>query len=186
MEIEYDGFRPRRHAADVEPLRSLRAISAGLFIVTGIETAAGARRGDPQPTRGLRAVPTVIAPIAVAAHVVHALRPTPRSGRLALLTDGLAMAAGAAGLAASVLASVDDDRERRGMGLLPRRRSSRLPSLTPLAFALTGALGYVVASRERERAADVDRLAAAERRARIVERLVPRRRGKRDRFVIRM
>lgn len=183
MDIEFDGFRPRRRETPTSD-RALRAVSAGLFAVTGIEAAVGVRRGDPQPMHGLRVAPSVIAPVAVAAHVVHALRPTRRSAGLARIADGLAFAAGTVGLAASALAAFDDD-ERRVLGLLARRRTRRVPSLAPLAFALTGLLGAVVAGSERKRMEERARLAAAERRARIVERLVPRRRGPRDRFTIR-
>lgn len=179
MEIEYEGFRRRRPPQPVA-FRVLRGLTAGLIAITGIETAAGTRRGAPVPSHGLRVVPTFIAPLAVSAHVVHGMRPTRRSASMARLTDGLTLAAGAAGALASVLAALEDAPPTR---LRPRARS--LPSLAPLAFALAGAVGLAVGAYERRREEDVEQWEAVARRARIVERLVPRRRGPRDRFIIR-
>ncbi len=186
MELEYLGRRRRRSPPEQVSIPALRAVSAALFAITGLETAAGSRRGDALPPHGLRVVPSILAPVAVSAHVVHALRPDHGSAGLARIADGLAIAAGAVGTVASVLSAFDDQEQQLLLGRLPRRRSGRLPSLAPVTFALAGVLGLIVARQERRHAEDLERIASAERRARIVERIVPRRRGHRDRFTIRM
>jgi hypothetical protein len=59
--------------------------------------------------------------------------------------------------------------------------SARIPSLAPLAFAAVGVLGMLLDREEEEIDEARDSL---ERRARVVERLVPKRKAKLDRIVV--
>jgi len=188
MGLRHDlGHTVSRHeeaGSDDTALRVLRGVTAAIHAATGIEAAAGARRGDLLPPGGLRAVPALVAPVSVSAHLVHALRPTERSRALARAADVLAIAAGAMGIASSMLAALEDEDHRVMLGRLPRRAKDRLPSFAPLAFALGGVLGLLLDAEERHRAQQQARLERAERRARVIERLVPRRKGRMDRVVL--
>jgi hypothetical protein len=183
-DLEHTVSRHQDSESDDTALRLLRGVSAAIHAVTGLEAAAGARRGDLLPPGGMRAVPALVAPLSMSAHLVHALRPTQRSRALARAADVLAIAAGTVGIASSMLAALEDEDQRVMLGRLPRRAKDRLPSLAPLAFALGGVLGLLLDGEERRQAQQLARLERAERRARVVERLVPKRRGRMDRIVL--
>jgi hypothetical protein len=78
-----------------------------------------------------------------------------------------------AGIASSLYSAVQDDEAEDA--------SAHIPSLAPLAFAAVGVLGMLLDREEEE--IDEHR-EALERRARVVERLVPQRKAKLDRIVV--
>lgn len=110
--------------------------------------------------------PAVLGPLAAIAHVTVALRPSERNRTATRLLDVAVMGAGLAALAGALGSA--------------RRRGS-LPSLTSVALASAGALGLLLDRREREHQAEISRL---EKRAALVDKLVPRRRPKLDRIVL--
>jgi hypothetical protein len=159
---------------------SLRLLAAELLLVTGIgatlDVLARAREAQKDRIPGrhsrgdlpLAAVwgPALLAPVAAAAHLRLAQGPSAEAERASRLLDSAVIGLGVAELASSVT------------GLQSRKRP---PSLVPLALASAGLLGLVITQREREEEREHRRL---ERRAQIVERLVPRRRPKLDRIVV--
>jgi hypothetical protein len=169
-EDEYDDFA----------FTGLHMLVAGLFLASGAETALGERRGEFRDPDALRWAPLAAAPLAAAAHVVRAMAPGRATRVTSQIMNGVAVAVGAAGLAGSIVSAITSE-----PGGLFRRRSrtvrERIPSFAPLAFGVTGVLGALLERREQEEAALLDRL---EHRARIVERLTPRRRAKLDRIVV--
>jgi hypothetical protein len=183
-DLERTVRRYQHSEADDLALPLLRGVTAAIHAVTGMEAASGTRRGHLLPPGSLRIVPTVIAPISVAAHLVHAVRPTQRSRALARAADTLAITAGTVGIVASVLAALEDEDRRVIFGRMPRRPRQRLPSFAPLAYALGGLLGLLLDREERSRAQQLARLENAEKRARVIERIVPKRKGRMDRIVL--
>jgi hypothetical protein len=159
---------------------ALHWLTAGVFLAAGIEAAVGRRRGNAPDD--VRWGPLVVAPLAGAAHAIRALVPGPASRAAAQVFDGVAVGVGAVGLASSTWAVLDDDTpDLQHFG--PRRRplSKRIPSLAPLAFGAAGLLGMLLYREERAMDDEHD---ALERRARVVERLVPRRRARIERIVV--
>lgn len=170
----------RPHANKEEGFRTLRMVAAELLLVTGIGATVDVltRSTEPQPARipggssteraPLAAVwgPTLIAPLAAAAHVRMASEPSPNAARASRFLDAAVVALGLAELVASFTR-------------FPSRR--RTPSLAPLALASAGMLGLVVSREERVAARERRQL---ERRAAVLERLVPRRRPKLERVVL--
>jgi hypothetical protein len=165
------------HETGVE---ALRVVAAEMLLVTGISATLDvlARTRDSQRDRipgqsgsgdiPLAAVwgPALIAPIAAAAHLKQSTGASEQASRASQFLDSAIVLMGVAELATSLT------------GLQRRKRT---PSLVPLALASAGLLGLIVAHRERTMADEHSRL---EKRARIVERLVPQRRTKVDRIVL--
>jgi hypothetical protein len=165
-----------------EPLRldSLRLLAAEMLLVTGIgatmDVLTRAREAQKDRIPGIRmrsdlplaAIwgPALVAPVAAAAHLRLARGPAPDTERASRVLDAAVIGLGVAELATSAL------------GLQSRRRT---PSLIPLALASAGLLGLVVTHRENVAEREQQRL---EKRARIVERLVPQRRARLDRIVV--
>lgn len=110
--------------------------------------------------------PLLVAPLAGAAQIARALRGDSPVRVAAQVLSGAVAGLGVAGLAASLYQS---------------STVGGRPSAAPLAFGAVGVLGLLLDRQEE----DVSRsLAEARQRARIVERLVPRRRTKLDRIVV--
>jgi hypothetical protein len=177
---------PRRWTEDDETddtrtgrLDPLRLLAAELLLVTGIGATLDvlSRTREAQKDRipgrhggdvPLAAVwgPALLAPVAAAAHARLAGGHSAPAERASRILDTAVIGLGVAELATSVT------------GLQAHRRP---PSLVPLALASAGLLGLVVAHREKQVEREQERL---ERRARIVERVVPQRRAKLDRIVV--
>jgi hypothetical protein len=162
------------YAAPPEPddehgFPALHWMAAGIFIAAGIEAAFGRRRGDAPDD--IRWAPLVVAPLAGVAHVLRAVAPSAATRLATQLLNGVAVGVGTIGAASSTW-SVVESRRYDGYGG-PRRKPlfKRIPSLAPLTFGAAGALGLLL---DREEQADAVEHALLERRARIVERLVPR------------
>lgn len=120
----------------------------------------------PSPSNAAAWVPAIIAPLAVAGHMATALQPDDDLHRAMRVLDVAAVAAGAGLVVAQLLT--------RGAG------RNGLPNAS-LALASTGVLGLLLDRQAREAEAERARL---ERRASIVERLVPKRRPRLDRVVV--
>ena len=174
--------RLREHHASEEAaeddfaLSGLHWMTAGLFIAAGAETAIGERRGDHRGPEAVRWAPLVAAPLAGAAHAARAVWPSHTTRVVTQVANGLALGVGVAGIASSMYAALSRQEEEEMAGL-----SERLPSLAPLAFAAVGLLGMLL-DREEEEIDEVQE--TLERRARVVERLVPKRKAKLDRIVV--
>ena len=162
-----------KHDSDDSPLSGLQWMTATLFIAAGAETALGERRGDYRAD-SLRWAPLVAAPLAGAVHAARALWPGRTTRILSQVADGLAIGVGVAGIASSLYSAVQDDDEVYD-------RNVTLPSLAPLAFAAVGVLGMLL---DREEEEIDDARDSLERRARVVERLVPKRKARLDRIVV--
>jgi hypothetical protein len=111
--------------------------------------------------------PTVMAPLTVAAHLANAFRPYDDLHRAMRVLDVAAVAAAAGIVVAQLLT--------RSAG-----RRDGLPNAS-LTLASTGVLGLLLDRQARHAEAERARL---ERRASIVERLVPKRRSRLDRVVV--
>jgi hypothetical protein len=153
-------------------LEGLHWMTAGLFLAVGAETALGERRGDQRVPNAFRWAPLLAAPLAGAAHAARALWPGPATRVLARVADGLALTVGTAGVASSLYSA---RRENETSARQP------VPSFAPLAFAALGVLGMML-DEEEEGVEEVQRSLA--RRARVVERLVPKRKARLDRIVV--
>jgi hypothetical protein len=175
------------HEADDDvAFESLHWLAAGLFLAAGTEAGLGERRGDPRTDHAVRWGPLIAAPLAGAAHVARALFPGRATGVATRVLNGAAFLVGAAGVAGAIHAAGD---EAAATGFEPQPSlSRRLPSFAPLTFAIAGLVGVLI-DREEVIAADRraelrDEIRAAQRRARIVERLVPHRKARVDRVVL--
>lgn len=163
--------RERQDGGD-EPtkLLPLWAVAAQLVLATGagatlehLAETDGSEAGT--VPRGLAWAPLLVAPLAAAANLSHAKHPTERSeGAMRFLT-GATIGFGAALFAFDAVANRD--------------RAAR--RIAPLAFASAGVLGLLIDRQERE-IRETEK--ALEKRARIVERLVPQRKTKFDRLVV--
>ena len=156
-------------AEDEEPSATafppLRVLTAEMLLVTGVDAAVRAFRRPSAPFAAALA-PALLAPLAAAAHLTHGARPTARTATASALLDAAVIGAGIAALADA---------------LRPGRDRSSTFSLTPLALASAGLLGRILDREERLDRAEHLRL---ERRASVVQRLVPARRAKLDRIVV--
>jgi hypothetical protein len=173
-------FVPDTGPGDEFTFPALHWMTAGVFLAAGVEAAIGRRRGSAPDD--IRWGPLVVAPLAGAAHVARALLPGRPTRVAAQLLNGVAIGVGAVGLVSSIWAVIDDDvPDLHPFG--PRRRSlrKRFPSLAPLAFGAAGMLGILL---DREESADAAEHNALEKRARIVERLVPKGRARVHRIVV--
>jgi hypothetical protein len=178
------GGDPEEDNQPAAEFKALRLLTAHLLLLTSVEVALDSLgrtkaedpgppypHGSPGPERSalamtLRWAPTLLAPIAAAAHVQHALRPTAPSARTVRVMNAAAIGGGVAGLVGSFLAS---------------RRTGKAPSLTPLALASTGVLGLILEREERDASEARRRL---ERKASIVDRLLPRPGRRIERIVV--
>lgn len=174
-------------AADRSGFSPLHWMAAGLFLATGAEAVASRRFASEVdgPRRSgwkvLGLAPLVAAPLAGAAHALEAARPGRRAGRAARVLDGVVVGVAAAAAAAGVYGALTARRDprwyRRGRG----RRNAVLDAVAPLAVGATGVLGLVL---EREAREEAERRRRLEQRARLLDRLIPRRRAKIDRIVV--
>lgn len=172
----------RKPATEGDAARALQLTMADLLLTTGIGTWLESRRSgraaaaadslrigrwrEARPTRPLTWAPALLGCAGAAAHLVHALTPTART-RMAVRTfDTAAVAAG-------ILAFTD------GVAS-PDHRRSNLP-VASLSLASAGLAGLFLDRAEIQDHAERARL---ERRARLVERLVPQRRPRFDRLVV--
>jgi hypothetical protein len=180
----FGGGPPEEDNQPPTEFKALRVVAAQLLVLASVDVVLDslgrARRarpgppyphGSPGPERNVYSVastwaPTLVAPLAAAAQLNHALRPTPPAARATRVMNVAAIGVGVLGLIGSVLDG---------------RRDRRPPSLSPLALASTGVLGLVLDREERDAAEARRRL---ERRAAVVSRLVPRRRARVDRIVV--
>ena len=173
----------RRHTSEEHPsglsaVDGVQLLTAELLLFTGVGSALESlrRSRETQPTDGTsissalrrptRFGPVLLGAAAAAAHVVYAFRPTERT-RLATRTFDLAVA----GIG---LLSLADE-------IAQARRDGGVPAASPAALASAGLLGILIDRSETRQAAERERL---ERRASVVERLVPRRRSRLDRIVV--
>lgn len=154
------------------PLRGLRAATAQLLVAT----AAGAtidhlqsRRRTPHFAVGSRDIPlafrwapVLIGPLAAAAHLEHARRASEQTATAVRILDGAALLTGAA------LALLSPTEEGAGRA-------------TAISFASAGLLGLTLDREERTMEGERREL---ERRARVVERLVPKPRRRLERVVV--
>jgi hypothetical protein len=159
----------------------VQILTAKLLLFTGLGTtleawkngSSGWHRDDSEAphayTLAARPVgwaPAVLGTAAAVAHAVHAFTPTERT-RLATRTfDVAVVAAGLLGLADA---------------LATARRAGELPDVGPVSLASAGLLGILIDRNEGHHQAERARL---ERRASLVERLVPQRRHRLDRIVV--
>lgn len=161
-------------------LSSIRMLAAELLVVTGVGvtldvlTRSREAQRDRIPGRAglsgtpLAAVwgPALVAPLAAAAHVRQATTPGPAASRATRVLDSAVIGMGLAELLTSFSGT---------------QRSDRRPSLAPLAFASVGFLGHLLTRRELEIEKENSEL---QRRNKVVERLVPRRKPRFDRIVV--
>lgn len=165
-------------ASELAPLRML---AAPMLLLTGIEaTLESLRRVQSSETdtedQGRRAgsrasyaavwAPSLLAPFAAAAQMAHLSRPS-ESVSIASRVLNTAVVGAGVGAMADML-----------VGYWQRKEP---PSLAPLALTAAGLLAMLLDRQQHQLEADRRRL---EQRARIVERLVPKRRAKLDRIVV--
>lgn len=150
-------------------LATLWTAASQLLLATGaaatLEQLASRQGGEETAPDGLTWAPLLLGPLAAAAHLEHARRPTERTRVAVRFLTGASIGVG------TLLFAVDSIVNREH---LPRRAGS-------LAFASAGLLGLLLERQQREVEAAEQ---ALEQRARIVERLVPRRKAKLDRIVV--
>jgi hypothetical protein len=163
--------RPPVSTRDAPPFAPLRVAAAQMLVASGIGSTVERLAApppssgpDPLPVRLLGLVPALLGPLGAAAQLAEVHAPSP-GGRSALrILNTSAIALGSALVVHDLLAD------------------SRPPSrLSPLTLAVGGLLGLLIDHQEAEvvRAETELRL-----RASVVDRLVPRRRGRVDRIVV--
>lgn len=172
------GTTADEHEADGSVFAPLRVLTAQLLLVTAAEAVLDRLQREPEqrpldypPHRSARAsaaalAPSLLAPLAAAAHLTHLAGPS-RSTDLATRVLDTAVVGVSVGAA---LAALVAGRGRSVSG-----------ATAPLALATAGVLGLVLDRQERAHADAHRRLA---RRASVVERLVPARRGRLDHIVV--
>jgi hypothetical protein len=154
----------------------LHWMTSALFLAAGAETAFGERRGDYRPPDAVRWAPLVAAPLACAAHAAQAIAPGTHTRRIAQIMNAVAVGVGAAGMASSVYSTIQDRHEDDTRSLI-----GALPSMSPLAFAAVGVLGFLLDGEERDEAEDrrqlrahLQSLGTAKRKRKRVKRIVVR------------
>jgi hypothetical protein len=163
-------------------LFGLQVLTGKLLFFTGLATTVDAlaamrrsapgnrlaRDGQPVARAGLPAAlaPALVGPLAAAAHMTYAFTPSERNRTATRVLDAAAVGAGFAALVAALAIA---------------RREAAPPSVSAVALASAGALGILLDRNDREHSAELGRL---EKRASVVERLVPRRRTRIDRIVV--
>lgn len=161
----------------------LRALAAELLLITGVEVTRAAlaarkrqeawqdrpldfeRRDPDRWSYAASLAPALLAPMAAAAHLKQILRPSGPTTTANRLLNAAVLGVGLVELAGPLLRGRQGDRS----------------SLPPLALASVGLLGLVLERQEQAARRDRQRL---QRRADVVERLVPRRRPKLDHIVV--
>jgi hypothetical protein len=113
-------------------------------------------------------VPLLVSAVACTVQTRHALKPSPRGQTATTLLNGAVIGLGVAGTADAIGAAIK--------GETPF-------SIAPLLFGYSGLLGFLL---ERQESVVATEEAALERRARIIERLVPQRRPRIDKIVVRV
>lgn len=169
-----------------ERIPALRILAAQLLLATGAGVAMQRMHGSGDdligldeemefsretPLAGKRLAvwaPLVLAPLAAAAQLTHALRPSEGTRTATRVLNAAVVGVGAAELVDSLLSS----------------RSGEQPSAAPWVFGSVGVLGWLLDRQEDEMREEREEREALERRAAIVERFVPRRRTKLDRIVV--
>lgn len=178
--------RLTRRKSDSSPnasLTGLHWLAAGLFLATGAQALRPL--GAARPTRGverLRRLPLALAPIAGAANAALAMRPRQSTRNAALVVNGVAIGIAAVGIAGTALGALVP--ERRGAPWHGARRPIRsgfVDLAAPIAFGATGLLGLLLEREVRHARARDERL---QRKARVLDRIVPRRRARVDRVVV--
>jgi hypothetical protein len=171
-------------ASDTVTFSGLHLIAAGLFLAAGAEAALGRSHQGRKVLAWTRWSPLAIAPLASAAHVARAVRPGRTSRAASRWVDAVAIVAGAAAVAGTVIGVMatrsESGTERWLHGLPPLL--GRVP-VAPVTFGVAGIMGMILDNEEKEETLMRRRL---ERRASIVERLFPPRRARIDRIVIRV
>jgi hypothetical protein len=127
----------------------LHWMTSALFLASGAETAFGERRGEYRPPDAIRWAPLIAAPLACAAHAARAVSPNPQTRRVAQIMNAVAVGVGAAGMASSVYSTIQERHEDDTRSLL-----GSLPTMSPLAFAAVGVLGFLLDGEEQDEAAD--------------------------------
>lgn len=168
-------FSGRRNgdAPPPAPTRTVEYAAAEILLLGGLGVAAAligrGRHVQPlsqrPPMRPLAAGAALFGLGAAAAHAIHAWSGEPRARSASRLFDVAAVTAG-------LLGAVEEGRRGRPTGG---------PALAGLTLASAAVLGMLVDTAGRAAAADRERL---QRRADLVERLVPRRRARLDRIVV--
>jgi hypothetical protein len=173
-------------APDDSVFGALRVLAAQLLFTTGVSTTLHhlqqRTRGDAadefeSPATGSGTVPlrrpeaAIWAPLllgtaAAAAHVAHTVRPSEKTLAAMRILNGAVVGVGVAELGDTLYASA---------------RRERPFSTASLVFGSAGVLGFLLDRGESEIEAEREQL---ERRARIVERFVPRRRPKLEKVVV--
>lgn len=155
----------RDHDEPANRFDPLQLAAAQLLLATAADAFVSAGRpprGAALPVR----VPTLIAPLAAVAHLAHMARPSEQSATTTRVLDTAVIAAGTAGALA---------------GLLTGGHRGGKRTVATLALASAGLLGLAVDARQR---ADAEARRRLERRASVVERLVPQRRPRLDHVVV--
>ena len=169
--IEGLGETEEENEGGAARLGPLWAAAAQLLLATGagatIEQLSSALQesGDSPAPPGLAWAPAIVSALAATASLEHARRPTERSETAVRFLNSATIGFGAALFAFDAFVN---------RGHPPRR-------IAPLAFASAGALALLLDRAERD-VEDTER--DLERRARVVERLVPQRKPKLDRIVV--
>lgn len=175
-------FAPSAEPEPETQLPSLRRLTAYLFIAGAAGAALGRLGRRHRPAGGLVgatepagtgsvspaavAAPLLIGPLAAAAQLAHLREPTEQTRAAARFLNAAVIGVGAMEFAGELLGSA---------------RTGKLPSTAPLLFGSVGALGMLLDAEEQEWEAERTLLL---HRARVVERLVPRRRARLDRVVV--
>lgn len=164
-------------------LDSVQVLTAKLLLFTGLGAAleqwqqrsATARAvvppspWDEPPGPNLRPTtwaPAVLGTAAAVAHALHGFRPTERTQMATRTLDVAVVAAGLLGLAETLAVA---------------RRDQEIPGVGAVSLACAGLLGMLIDRTEARHDQERRRL---ERRASVVERLVPARRPRLDRIVV--
>jgi hypothetical protein len=171
-------------AGDTEDVTfsSLQWMTAGIFLVAGADAVLRERKSQGRVTELVRWAPLLAAPLAGAAHAARALSPNRKTRVAAQVLDGLAMGVAAAGVGRVLYEAATDGAAGGPWTSGPRHRARALSrTVAPLTFGATGVLGLILDREERDEEAELRRL---RRRARVVERLVPKRRPRLDHIVV--
>lgn len=176
--------RPNEDNEAAAEFKGLRLFAANLLVLTSVDLALDALgrtrtepgpypHGSPGPERSPLSLatawlPAVLAPVAAAAQLTQALRPTSATARTARVLNVASVGAGVFGMVGSFLTS---------------RSQAKRPSLAPLAIASAGVLGLILEREERDVARAQRRL---EREASLLDRVKPRRGRGTTRIIVRV
>lgn len=175
---------PQDPEAQDEPVfPALQWMTAALFVAAGAEAVIRGRSGSPGRTDPLAYAPLVAAPLAGAIHTARALTSAPEARLVAQIVDGLAAGVAVAAIGRVAYDAFGRSRGASDPGAWPAARSAHrlAAAVAPLTFGATAALGLLLEHEEDRERRERERL---RRRASVVERLVPRRRGRVDHIVV--